>query len=257
MDQRQVGHPETLMCKNVHLMEKYGGVNNRFSPVMMFALDLHLAKITDVAIITAIIFNLLPPPFPAPSWTRSKPRTRLQRLSPWILSVIPGIQIRWAAGHLLQCSHFLKSLAHLLGSYHQSLCGICMISYAMSITSVISYATVNIRAAVSDGGEILHDLPLVKSLYSFGFSGQRAGPRVLEVCVSVRHSVRSSPSSRDGKRSGQLPMSECPGSEEMAKRQTHSCLLTLAWLTVSAPLESHGHASLVTMSETKWYLNCV
>lgn len=38
----------------------------------------------------------------------------------------------------------------------------------MSITSVISYATVNIRSALTDGGSILHDLPLVKYLYFDG-----------------------------------------------------------------------------------------
>lgn len=75
---------------------------------------------------------------------------------------------------------------------------------------------------------------------SFVF-GPENRARVLEVSVLVRHSVRSCLSSRDRNQSGQLPMFECPSSKEIAKRQTHSCLLTLAWLTVSPPLESHGH----------------
>lgn len=45
-------------------MGKYGGANDSFPPMMMmFALDLHLSDITDVAIITAIIFNLPSSPF--------------------------------------------------------------------------------------------------------------------------------------------------------------------------------------------------
>lgn len=75
------------------------------------------------------------------------------------------------------------------------------------------------------------------------FLGQRAAQGVQEVSVSGRHSVRSSPSSRDRNQSGQLPMSECPGTQEMAKRHTHSCLLALAWVTLFPPSESHGHAS--------------
>lgn len=72
----------------------------------------------------------------------------------------------------------------------------------MSITSVISYATVNIRSALSDGGDILHDLLLVISLYFIFFFRvlwPDSGPGVQEVSVSGRHSVRSSPSSRDRK----------------------------------------------------------
>lgn len=66
----------------------------------------------------------------------------------------------------------------------------------MSITSVISYATVDIRSALSDGRGILHDLPLVKSIF-FVVVGPESDPGVKEVSVSERHGVRSSPSSRD------------------------------------------------------------
>lgn len=71
-----------------------------------------------------------------------------------------------------------------------------MISYAMSITSVISYARVNIRLALSDGGGIHHDLPLVACL-DFFVSRAREQPGMWKVSVSGRHSVRSSLSSRD------------------------------------------------------------
>lgn len=40
------------------IMEKDGCTKDSFSAKMIFALDLHLSNITDVAIITAIIFNL-------------------------------------------------------------------------------------------------------------------------------------------------------------------------------------------------------
>ena len=56
------------------------------------------------------------------------------------------------------------------------------------------------------------------------------------VSVSGRQGVRSSPSARDAERSGQLPMSESPGKQEMAKRHTRSCRRALAWVTVSPPL---------------------
>lgn len=47
------------MSKNFKLMGKDGGAKDSFpSQMMIFALDLHLSNITDVAIITAIIFNL-------------------------------------------------------------------------------------------------------------------------------------------------------------------------------------------------------
>lgn len=69
--------------------------------------------------------------------------------------------------------------------------GICKISYAMSITSVISYATANIRSAMSDGGDILRDLPSAVSFFSFFFSlslflllGPNGGPGLREVSVS-------------------------------------------------------------------------
>ena len=74
-----------------------------------------------------------------------------------------------------------------------------------------------------------------------------------EVSVSGKRSVKSSLSSRDKNWSGQLPMSECPSTQEMAKRHTHSCLLALAWLTVSPPSESHRHASAVSVSGRRWY----
>lgn len=121
----------------------------------------------------------------------------------------------------------------------------------MSITSVISYGTVNIRSALSDGGSILHDLPLVKYLY-FLVLRPESFTGLLEVSVSGRRSVRSSLSSRDRNQRGQLPMSQCPSKQEMAKRHTHSCLLALAWVTVSPPSESHGHASLCqTQNDTE------
>jgi len=47
-------------------MGKDGRVKDSFPPMMMmmiFALDLHSSNITDVALITAIIFNLPPSPF--------------------------------------------------------------------------------------------------------------------------------------------------------------------------------------------------
>lgn len=47
------------MCQNFQLIRKDGRANNGFPPIMMFALDLHLTKITNVAKITTIIFNLL------------------------------------------------------------------------------------------------------------------------------------------------------------------------------------------------------
>lgn len=127
----------------------------------------------------------------------------------------------------------------------------------MSITSVISYGTVNIRSALSDGGSILHDLPLVKYLFFLNLRPESC-TGLLEVSVSGRQSVRSSLSSRDRNQRGQLPMSECPGKQEMAKRHTHSCLLALAWVTVSPPLELHGHASLCqtqndTELQVRWY----
>lgn len=112
-------------------------------------------------------------------------------------------------------------------------CGICKISYAMSITSVISYATVNIRSALSDGGDILHDLLLVISLYFFlGFYGQT----VAQGCrrFLCQGGTVSGPLQALGieNQRGQLPMSECPDTQEMAKRHTHSCLLSLACLSV-------------------------
>lgn len=59
-----------------------------------------------------------------------------------------------------------------------------MIRYAMSITLVISYATVNIRSAMSDGGGILHDLPLVRSLYFFCFRAREKAKSAGGFCVS-------------------------------------------------------------------------
>lgn len=73
--------------------------------------------------------------------------------------------------------------------------------------------------------------------------GPESSPGVHGGSVSRSHSVRSFPSSRDRNWRGQLPMSECPSTQEMAKRHTHSCLLTLVWVTVLPPSELHGHAS--------------
>lgn len=74
-----------------------------------------------------------------------------------------------------------------------------------------------------------------------------------EVSVSGRHSVRSSLSPRDRNWSRQLPKSECPNTQEMAKRLTHCCLLPLPWLTDSPPSESHRRASPLSVSQQKWY----
>lgn len=156
-------------------------------------------------------------------------------------------KIRWAVGHLCQCSVFLKSLAHLQGNYQQPLWNMyCMISYATS--SVM--ATVNIRLALSDGSGC-HDLLLVTCLYFFVLGHRTAGWGL--VSVSGKHSVKSSLSSRDRNWSGQLPMSECPSTQEMAKRHTHSCLPALAWLTVSPPSEWCRHAFPVSVSGKRWY----
>lgn len=129
---------------------------------------------------------------------------------------------------LLRLSKVFSSSA---GETIISPCGICKISYAMSITSVISYATVNIRSALSDGGDILHDLLLVISLYFiffFGFYGQT----VAQGCgrFLCQGGTVSGPLRALGieNQRGQLPMSECPDTQEMAKRHTHSCPLSLA-----------------------------
>lgn len=74
--------------------------------------------------------------------------------------------------------------------------------------------------------------------------GPGSCPGVQDVSVSERHSATSSPSSRERNRRGQLLMSECPSTQEMAKRHTHSCLLALVWVTLLPPSESHGRESL-------------
>lgn len=110
----------------------------------------------------------------------------------------------------------------------------------MSITSVISYATVS-----SDQLWVIAGVFFMTFHWWNVFTSLVRGPEssagVQEVPVWGRHSVRSSPSSRDRYWSGQLPMSECPSTQKMAKRHTHSCLLALAWVTVSPTSESHRH----------------
>lgn len=83
--------------------------------------------------------------------------------------------------------------------------------------------------------------------YCFMFlvlTGPESCPGVRDVSVSERHSATSSPSSRERNRRGQLRMSECPSTQETAKRHTHSCLLALVWVTLLPPSELHGRECL-------------
>lgn len=158
------------ICSDTSEMEKDGCTKDSFSAKMIFALDLHLSNITDVAIITAIIFNL---PSSCSSLVNQK-ELRTNRTA----EIVP-MNFKCHSPHLDQMScgspFPLFRLSKVFSSSPGKLSSAPVEYVRLVMQCQLHQSSVMPqRSALSDGEDILHDLPPMISLH---FSGSRARQR--------------------------------------------------------------------------------
>lgn len=125
------------------LIRRDDNVKVGFPAKLVFALHPHWWNITDVAMITAIIFNLSPSGFSLANYRGVQMNKTTKPCCHAFLVPCPSpspTPMRWAAGHLSPLLKLFPVLTLIGWKVPISLCT-CKISCATPITLVISYAT--------------------------------------------------------------------------------------------------------------------